>query len=92
MNPPKILHAGFLALKAEMTVHAPLPERMAYNVSVIVPGAKIEITKTDGDRVTLANMGTRATPFVLTAIDEQAAAALAGVGTILNAFRPKETP
>jgi hypothetical protein len=76
-----------------MTVRAPLPEGMTYNVSVIVTGAKVEIKQVEGDRVTLANVGTRATPFALTAISEEAATALAGVGNIIGAIKKsKETP
>lgn len=89
---PKFLHAGYLAKEAEMTVKAPLPEGMSYNVSALVKGAKIQITKVDGERVTLANVGERATPFVLTAITEETAALLQGVGTVINAMKKsKET-
>ena len=89
---PKLLTYGFSLPGQEVTVTAPLPAGLSYNLSVLARGAKVEVKKVDGDRVTLANTGDRATPFILTAITEQTAAVLRGVGTIISAVGKKEPP
>jgi len=87
----KILSFGFLLPGAAQTALAPLPEGTSYNLSTLQRGAKLEISKIDGDHITITNIGPRPTLFTLTAITDQAAAVLAGVGNILAAMK-KETP